>query len=169
MKGEVRRLIELRWTLVEEATASLNVPLLSALVIWLVLIFASFGYNAPRNLLIHDYLRPLRSFDQQRFISSGSNGQALRGADQSLLSTVAECTDPYSRVAPVPGRLLEGDDFRGGGTHGANRRVKKRTKRALPAAAALLFRMNAAWPQTPPIRSHSCEWIQPPALLHRDY
>ena len=52
MKGEVRRLIELRWTLVEEATASLNVPLLSVLVIWLAVIFASFGYNAPRNLLV---------------------------------------------------------------------------------------------------------------------
>jgi hypothetical protein len=52
MKGEVRRLIELRWTLIEEATASLNVPLLSVLVIWLALIFASFGYNAPRNLLV---------------------------------------------------------------------------------------------------------------------
>ena len=52
MKGEVRRLIELRWTLVEEATASLNVPLVSVLVIWLTLIFASFGYNAPRNVLV---------------------------------------------------------------------------------------------------------------------
>lgn len=52
MKSEIRRLIELRWTLVEEATTSLNVPLLSVLVIWLVLIFASFGYNAPRNVLV---------------------------------------------------------------------------------------------------------------------
>jgi hypothetical protein len=52
MKGEVRRLIELRWTLVEEATTSLNVPLVSVLVIWLTLIFASFGYNAPRNVLV---------------------------------------------------------------------------------------------------------------------
>lgn len=52
MKGEVRRLIELRWTLVEEATESLNVPLLSVLVVWLMVIFASFGYNAPRNGLV---------------------------------------------------------------------------------------------------------------------
>ena len=52
MKGEVRRLIELRWTLVEEATTSLNVPLVSVLVIWLMLIFASFGYNAARNVLV---------------------------------------------------------------------------------------------------------------------
>ncbi|HEX5327074.1 MAG TPA: hypothetical protein VFW75_10440 [Acetobacteraceae bacterium] len=52
MKGEIRRLIELRWTLVEEATTSLNVPLLSVLLIWLTVIFASFGYNAPRNVLV---------------------------------------------------------------------------------------------------------------------
>jgi hypothetical protein len=52
MKDEVRRLIELRWTLIEEATTSLNVPLVVVLVIWLTLIFASFGYNAPRNVLV---------------------------------------------------------------------------------------------------------------------
>lgn len=52
MKSEVRKLIELRWTLVEEATTSLNVPLMTVLVIWLMLIFASFGYNAPRNALV---------------------------------------------------------------------------------------------------------------------
>jgi hypothetical protein len=52
MKGEVRRLIELRWTLVEEGTTSLNVPLVTVLVIWLTLVFASFGYNAPRNPLV---------------------------------------------------------------------------------------------------------------------
>jgi hypothetical protein len=52
MKGGVRRLIELRWTLIEEATTSLNVPLVTVLVIWLTLVFASFGYNAPRNPLV---------------------------------------------------------------------------------------------------------------------
>ena len=52
MKEDVRRLIELRWTLVEEASTSLNVPLVSVLMVWLVLIFASFGYNAPRNVLV---------------------------------------------------------------------------------------------------------------------
>ena len=34
MKDEVRRLIELRWTLVEEASTSLNIPLVSVLVIY---------------------------------------------------------------------------------------------------------------------------------------
>jgi hypothetical protein len=52
MKGEVRRLIELRWTLIEEGSTSLNVPLVTVLVIWLTLVFASFGYNAPRNPLV---------------------------------------------------------------------------------------------------------------------
>jgi hypothetical protein len=52
MKTQVRRLIELRWILVEEATPSVNVPLLTILVIWLTLVFASFGYNAPRNKVV---------------------------------------------------------------------------------------------------------------------
>jgi hypothetical protein len=52
LKAEVRRLIELRWSLVEQAAESLNVPLLSVLLIWLMLVFASFGYNAPRNALV---------------------------------------------------------------------------------------------------------------------
>ena len=52
LRSEVRRLIELRWILVEEASTSLNVPLVSVLVIWLSLIFASFGYNAPRNTVV---------------------------------------------------------------------------------------------------------------------
>ena len=52
LKSEVRRVIELRWALVEEATTSLNVPLVTVLVIWLTVVFASFGYNAPRNPLV---------------------------------------------------------------------------------------------------------------------
>jgi hypothetical protein len=52
LENQIRRVIELRWTLVEEATTSLNVPLVTVLVIWLSLVFASFGYNAPRNPLV---------------------------------------------------------------------------------------------------------------------
>ena len=52
LRGEVRRFIELRWILVEEATPSLNIPLLGVVVVWLSLVFASFGYNAPRNRVV---------------------------------------------------------------------------------------------------------------------
>ena len=52
LRGEVRRFIELRWTLVGEATSSLNIPLVGVLLVWLSLVFASFGYNAPRNAVV---------------------------------------------------------------------------------------------------------------------
>ena len=51
-RNEVRKLIEERWTLLEDAKGSLNRPLVGVLVVWLTIVFASFGYNAPRNLLV---------------------------------------------------------------------------------------------------------------------
>ena len=52
LKSEVRQLIAQRWTLIEDATGSLNVPIFCILVVWLGLVFASFGYKAPRNTLV---------------------------------------------------------------------------------------------------------------------
>jgi hypothetical protein len=49
---QYRRIVELRWALIEQAEGSIPVPLLVMLVAWLVLIFASFGYRAPRNPVI---------------------------------------------------------------------------------------------------------------------
>jgi hypothetical protein len=47
-----QRLVELRWTLVEQADGTIPEPLLVLLSAWLVLIFASFGYLAPRNRMV---------------------------------------------------------------------------------------------------------------------
>jgi hypothetical protein len=44
-----QRLVELRWTLIEQAEGTIPQPLLVLLGAWLILIFASFGYLAPRN------------------------------------------------------------------------------------------------------------------------
>jgi len=41
-----------RWLMLEQATASVSVPLLVALVFWLAVIFCSFGLLAPRNLTV---------------------------------------------------------------------------------------------------------------------
>jgi hypothetical protein len=41
-----------RWSLVEDSEGEIPRPLLFVLVAWLVLIFASFGYRAPRNALV---------------------------------------------------------------------------------------------------------------------
>lgn len=44
-------LSQTRWLLLEEAQAQLPLPLLLILVFWLVLLFASFGLFAPRNIM----------------------------------------------------------------------------------------------------------------------
>jgi len=46
------RIVELRWTLLEEADGTIPTALVLLLVAWLTLIFASFGYGAPRNAFV---------------------------------------------------------------------------------------------------------------------
>jgi hypothetical protein len=48
----LHRLIELRWTMIEQSSGTVSMPLLVMLVGWLTLTFASFGYNAPRNMVV---------------------------------------------------------------------------------------------------------------------
>jgi hypothetical protein len=48
-REQYRRVLELRWALVEQAEGSIPTPLLGAVVAWLALIFGSWGYRAPRN------------------------------------------------------------------------------------------------------------------------
>lgn len=40
-----------RWTVIEDAHGSLSTPFLAVLIFWLMLVFLSFGLQAPRNLL----------------------------------------------------------------------------------------------------------------------
>lgn len=50
--AEMQALIVLRWTIIGESSGQLSLPFLAILMFWLTLCFASFGYNAPRNLLV---------------------------------------------------------------------------------------------------------------------
>ncbi|HEY5797542.1 MAG TPA: hypothetical protein VIU82_21280 [Bosea sp. (in: a-proteobacteria)] len=52
IRDQYRKVLELRWALVEQAEGSIPRPLVLMLVAWLVLIFASFGFRAPRNAVI---------------------------------------------------------------------------------------------------------------------
>lgn len=52
IRDQYRKVLELRWGLVEQAEGSIPRPLVLMLVAWLVLIFASFGFRAPRNAVI---------------------------------------------------------------------------------------------------------------------
>ena len=48
----IHEVVRQRWTLIEESGSAVPPFLLVALTFWLGLIFASFGYNAPRNGLV---------------------------------------------------------------------------------------------------------------------
>jgi hypothetical protein len=49
---QLEQLIKFRWTLLEDSQTTIPVALLIMLGAWLVLMFASFAYLAPRNLLV---------------------------------------------------------------------------------------------------------------------
>jgi hypothetical protein len=49
---QVRSIVRRRQTLIAESGSAASLPIIVALTLWLGLIFASFGYNAPRNVLM---------------------------------------------------------------------------------------------------------------------
>ncbi|HTW28386.1 MAG TPA: hypothetical protein VME92_14755 [Acetobacteraceae bacterium] len=46
-------LMERRWRLIEDSSSQISVPFYLVMVFWLVVIFASFGLSAPRNMLVY--------------------------------------------------------------------------------------------------------------------
>jgi peptidoglycan/LPS O-acetylase OafA/YrhL len=50
--ARMQKVVELRWALVEDSESSIPVALIVMLMLWLTLIFASFGYRAPRNRVV---------------------------------------------------------------------------------------------------------------------
>src|SRR5581483_3164992 len=48
----LQRIVELRWTLIGESSGRVSPALVAILIAWLMLIFASFGYRAPRNPVV---------------------------------------------------------------------------------------------------------------------
>jgi hypothetical protein len=49
---QFRKIVELRWTIVEQAEGTIPMPLVTLIVAQLMLIFASFGYRAPGNGIV---------------------------------------------------------------------------------------------------------------------
>lgn len=49
---QLQKVIEMRWVLAEQSEGTIPVQLIVLLVTWLMLIFASFGFRAPRNATI---------------------------------------------------------------------------------------------------------------------
>jgi hypothetical protein len=50
--ARLQKVVELRWTLIEQSASTVSKPILVVLIGWLMLIFASFAYNAPRNAVV---------------------------------------------------------------------------------------------------------------------
>jgi len=49
--AQFERLMQTRWRIIEETGSSISPPFYVVLVFWLTVVFASFGLNAPRNVL----------------------------------------------------------------------------------------------------------------------
>ena len=47
------QLLRTRWTLIEDARNTVSIPFLTVLVLWLAILFVSFGLTAPRNRLVY--------------------------------------------------------------------------------------------------------------------
>ena len=50
--NQFHKIVERRWTIVEQSEGSIPSPMIAMLVAWLMLIFASFGYRAPRSAVV---------------------------------------------------------------------------------------------------------------------
>lgn len=50
-RQRLQKVLELRWILVEQSEGAIPWPLIAMLVAWLALIFASFGFRAPKNAI----------------------------------------------------------------------------------------------------------------------
>ncbi len=51
-RAHFQRVVEQRWILIEQSEGTFPRPLIVMLVAWLLLIFASFGFRAPRNAVV---------------------------------------------------------------------------------------------------------------------
>jgi len=47
-----QKVVEQRWVVAEQSEGTIPSPLIIGVVVWLVLIFASFGYRAPQNIVV---------------------------------------------------------------------------------------------------------------------
>jgi len=51
-RQHLQKVLEQRWVLVEQSEGAIPLPLIVMLVLWLMLIFGSFGFRAPRNAVV---------------------------------------------------------------------------------------------------------------------
>jgi hypothetical protein len=52
LRQQYRQIVEHRWMIVEQQAGTIPTPIIGMLVAWLAMIFASFGYRAPKNAVV---------------------------------------------------------------------------------------------------------------------
>ncbi|SFB42835.1 Protein of unknown function [Rhizobium sp. NFR07] len=52
LRQQYRQIVEHRWMIVEQQAGTIPVPIIGMLIAWLAMIFASFGYRAPKNAVV---------------------------------------------------------------------------------------------------------------------
>lgn len=52
LRQQFQSIVKLRWSIVEQSDGNIPVPMVVMVATWLVLIFGSFGYRAPRNVTV---------------------------------------------------------------------------------------------------------------------
>jgi hypothetical protein len=90
-----------RWMLLQQSASSIPMPFLILLVIWLALIFGSFGLFAPRNATVIGIM----------FVCTLSVAAALTlvmELDQSFAGLIQISTDPLHHAAGAIGRAEGG-------------------------------------------------------------
>ena len=51
-RNQYRDVVRLRWTIVEQSEGTIPNPIIAMLIAWLTIIFASYGYRAPKNAVV---------------------------------------------------------------------------------------------------------------------
>lgn len=52
LRQQFQNIVKLRWDIVEQSEGDIPIPMIVMVATWLVLIFGSFGYRAPRNVTV---------------------------------------------------------------------------------------------------------------------
>ena len=94
---QFERVFEMRWALIEQSEGTIPKPLIVLLGAWLMLIFASFGYCAPRNAVV------VSSLVVSSLLISGAIYLIL-DMDEPFSGTIQVSSEPLQRAVAELGR-----------------------------------------------------------------
>jgi hypothetical protein len=102
--NQFEQLMSMRWKVIEEAHNSISTPFYIVLAFWLVIVFASFGLSAPRNLLSYiTIMLGALSIASVTFCDLGSR-HAVQRAVYGIEPTHARCLGSAQPIKTRPDR-----------------------------------------------------------------